>query len=293
MGLGAYRTAWKRQTKYFGHDRSQRYSCLVFDNRGMGLSEKPSCRYSTSEMAKDVIDMLRHVAWLPSSPSSSTESNESPKRDLHIVGISMGGMVAQELGLLVPGHIASLNLISTAPRLVRNLPFLENLRQRINLFVPREIDVQLDETARRLFSPSFLSATDTENPNPELNFPTNGDRFAAGELQKRSDKAGFTRKGFILQAIAAGWHHKSAADMKRIGDLVGRERICVVHGTGDRMIDFRHFELLREELGDKDGGGEFKVWEGKGHVLVWEVEEEFNAFLERVFERCARLGVGS
>lgn len=288
MGLGAYRTAWKRQTKYFGHERSSQYSSLVFDNRGMGLSDKPGCRYSTSEMAKDILDLLRHLGWLP--PDSTSTSTTSPRSDrtLHIIGVSMGGMIAQELGLLVPSHVASLSLVSTAPRLVRTIPFIENLRQRINMFIPRDIDVQLDEIAHRLFSDDFLARPDIEQaPDSGLNYPTNRDRFAAGELDKRLDKEGFTRKGFILQAIAAGWHHKSASQIARLGDEVGRERIAVLHGTGDRMITFHHAEMLKDQLGQ---GIEYKVWKGKGHVLMWEEEDEFNGFLEEFFARCDGLG---
>ena len=51
----------------------------------------------------------------------------------------------------------------------------------------------------RLFSTSWL-----EQPDGDGGFPTNGDRFAAQELKKRSDTEGFTRTGFICQAIAAG-----------------------------------------------------------------------------------------
>ncbi|KIW13055.1 hypothetical protein PV08_08242 [Exophiala spinifera] len=292
MGLGAYRTAWKRQTKYFGHERSSRYSSLVFDNRGMGLSDKPSCRYSTTEMAKDVLDLLRHLGWLPQQADSTSTPTTSPaghdERNLHIIGVSMGGMIAQEVGLLVPSHVASLSLVSTAPRLVRTIPFIENLRQRINMFIPRDIDVQLDEVAHRLFSDDFLALPDTEQPpGSGLNYPTNRDRFAAGELDKRRDKEGFTRKGFMLQAIAAGWHHKSTAQIARLGDEVGRERIAVLHGTADRMITFYHAELLKDELGQ---GIEYKVWKGKGHVLMWEEEDEFNGFLEEFFARCDGLG---
>jgi pimeloyl-ACP methyl ester carboxylesterase len=84
MGLGGMRTAWQRQTKDFGHTQGDKYSVLVFDNRGIGESGKPMMRYSTSEMARDVLELVDHVGW-------------SAKRDLHVVGISMGGMIAQEL----------------------------------------------------------------------------------------------------------------------------------------------------------------------------------------------------
>jgi pimeloyl-ACP methyl ester carboxylesterase len=268
MGLGSFRTTWKRQTKYFGHIRSSQYSSLIFDNRGMGLSGKPSSRYTTTEMARDAIDLFTQLKWLDPS---------NPQRNLNIIGVSMGGMIAQELALLIPQHIQTLILVSTAPRLVRTVPFIENLRQRINMFVPRDIDVQLDETARRLMSSEFLALPDTDHPDPKLNYPTKRDRFAAGELQKRMDKDGFTRKGFILQAIAAGWHSKSPAQIKDIGDKVDRERICIMHCTGDRMITFHHYKLLEKELGE---GVEGKVWEGKGHALLWEVEDEFNKAVE-------------
>ena len=76
--------AWQRQTKDFGHDQGSKYSCLIFDNRGMGASDKPWLRYSTSEMAKDVFDLLDHLKW-------------TSKRELHLIGVSMGGMIAQEM----------------------------------------------------------------------------------------------------------------------------------------------------------------------------------------------------
>ncbi len=84
MGLGALKWYWQRQTQDFGHKQGDKYSCLIFDNRGMGESDKPLLRYSTSEMAKDALELLEHVGW--------TED-----RSLHVIGISMGGMIAQEL----------------------------------------------------------------------------------------------------------------------------------------------------------------------------------------------------
>jgi pimeloyl-ACP methyl ester carboxylesterase len=150
------------------------------------------------------------------------------------------------------------------------------------MFIPRDIDIQLEEIAHRLFSDEFLRLPDTEQSDPALNFPTNRDRFAAGELDKRLDKQGFTRKGFMLQAIAGGWHYKSAAQIKQLAEAVGPERIAVLHGTSDRMITYHHAEMLKDQLGP---GIVFRVWEGKGHVLRWEEEVEFNSFLESFFEQ--------
>jgi pimeloyl-ACP methyl ester carboxylesterase len=48
MGLGGMKYAWQRQTKDFGHTKADVYSSLVFDNRGIGSSSKPTFRWSTT-----------------------------------------------------------------------------------------------------------------------------------------------------------------------------------------------------------------------------------------------------
>ncbi len=84
MGLGGIMWMWQRQTKDFGHTRGDRYTVLVYDLRGAGQSGKPLGRYSTSDMAKDTVELLDHVGW-------------TGERQVHVIGVSMGGMVGQEL----------------------------------------------------------------------------------------------------------------------------------------------------------------------------------------------------
>lgn len=256
---------WQRQTKDFGHTQADEYTCLIFDNRGIGESDKPLLRYTTSEMAKDVIELLDHVGW-------------TADRSVNVVGISMGGMIAQELALTIPERINSLNLISTAPRIVRTKPFLENLRNRINLMVPKSLDVQIARVKHDCYSPEWIAKPD-ESEYVVQPFPTNGDRFAAGDISKRLSPGVFTRQGFLCQLCAAGFHHKSAEQIKRMGDLVGRERILLFHGTIDNMIDFIHGEMLLEELGG-DNSGITKVFrKGMGHVAPIEMRKEFNQLI--------------
>lgn len=50
----------------------------------MGESDKPLARYSTTEMAKDTLELTDFLGW-------------TSLRQLHIIGVSMGGMIAQEL----------------------------------------------------------------------------------------------------------------------------------------------------------------------------------------------------
>jgi pimeloyl-ACP methyl ester carboxylesterase len=251
----------------------------------MGKSDKPILRYSTSEMAKDTIELLDHLGW-------------TKERQLHITGVSMGGMIAQELGLLIPNRICSLNLVSTAAAIENTTSYLENLRTRVMMFVPKSLDRAVTDSSRMLFSNAWLdSPDDTILPNastpnvvlPESGeyqrFKTNYERFAAQELTKRLDVEGFPKKGFMLQAIAAGWHHKSAAQLKELGDKVGRERISVMHGTADQMISVPHGRKLIEML--EPGKGVIK--EGTGHVFMLEEWRWHNNFVKEMIETGERL----
>ena len=70
----------------------------------MGESDKPLLRYSTSEMARDAIELLDHLRW-------------TGKRELHVIGPSMGGMIAQEL-VRLPEHLSPSQRLPRLRRLV-------------------------------------------------------------------------------------------------------------------------------------------------------------------------------
>jgi hypothetical protein len=129
-------------------------------------------------------------------------------------------------------------------------------------------------------APDELASECTKEP-----FPTNGDRVGAGEVAKRGHPANFTFLGFVTQAIAAGWHHKSPAQLKEIGEKVGHERIMVLHGTADQMITFPHGQVLLEGLGGEESGITKHFVEGQGHVISIEMRQTFNAWLTAMIEK--------
>src|SRR5215510_118655 len=90
MGLAADSTAWMFQLPAF----AEHYRTIVFDNRGVGRSSKPAGPYTIHEMADDAAGLLDalHVARA------------------HVVGVSMGGMIAQELALRHPARVRGLVL---------------------------------------------------------------------------------------------------------------------------------------------------------------------------------------
>lgn len=175
-------------------------------------------------------------------------------------------------------------LISTAARLVNTVGFYENLRNRINMFMPKDIDAQIEDVKWRIFGPEWLMQPDVDGE-----FPTNSDRFAAQEIQKRLDKVAFTRKGFMLQAIAAGWHHKTPEQLAVIADAVGRERILVMHGMLDNMISVPHAEVLVRELGGQESGITRVMYEKSGHGLMMEQRQDLLAHIEKLAEKVGRL----
>ena len=75
------------------------FRVLTFDQRGSGLSEKPHTAYSIALLADDTAALMDHVGF----PAA------------HVIGVSMGGTVAQELVLRHPTKVRSLILGCTTP----------------------------------------------------------------------------------------------------------------------------------------------------------------------------------
>ncbi len=321
MGLGGLKTAWQRQTLHFGHEHRDRYSVLVYDNRGIGDSGVPLMRYSTSEMARDLIEVLSSIDWLPASALSSP-STPIPSRSLNVVGTSMGGMIAQELACLIPGYISSLSLVCTAAAIENTTSFTENMANRASMLMPKSIDRSVSDAAYSMFSHAWLVQPDDAHlpspavtpkckppagppsaspptatgttPAPEthvpasgeyLRFQTNGHRFVAQEMSKRLDRQRFTVKGFLLQLIAAGWHHKSKEQLSAMADAVGRERIFVVHGDEDRMISLPHGRKLIEYIQP----GVAEIVKGMGHAPLVERTDWLHGKLEEMCRTGERL----
>ena len=96
QGLGIDHRGWGLQRGAFG----RRHRCVAPDNRGTGHSDAPPGPYDLMQMASDAIAVL------------DAEKIERA----HIVGASMGGVIAQVIGVLHPESVRSLTLACTACR---------------------------------------------------------------------------------------------------------------------------------------------------------------------------------
>ena len=95
MGLGSNASGWHRTVPWL----AERYEAIVFDNRGTGRSDVPEGAYSMAQMAADaaaVLDAAGHDT-------------------AHVVGASLGGMIAQRFALTYPARLRSLVLVCTTP----------------------------------------------------------------------------------------------------------------------------------------------------------------------------------
>jgi len=94
QGLGTDSRGWALQRVAMG----RRYRCLAVDNRGSGQSDKPPGPYALDRMASDAVSVL------------DAEGID----EAHVMGASMGGVIAQIIGVLHPERVRSLVLACTA-----------------------------------------------------------------------------------------------------------------------------------------------------------------------------------
>ncbi|EWY95595.1 hypothetical protein FOYG_04594 [Fusarium oxysporum NRRL 32931] len=280
MGLAGVKTSWQRQTKYFGHDRADKYSVLIIDNRGMGGSDKPVGVYSTSGMALDAIEVIDHVGW-------------KAERDINLVGISMGGMIAQEVAIRIPKRLQSLSLICTSGKVQNTKGLWETVSDTMDMIIPKSMERSIVDTALRLFTPEWLVAPDDDilpepgvtarcsPPPPEGGptyrlFETNFQRFQAHELTKKTNPELYTTKMLMCQLAAAALHNKTDDQLREIADGVGSERIMIMHGKRDNMISFPNGERLIKVLKP----GSVHIVDDMGHAPIIEKTQWFNSVLE-------------
>lgn len=157
MGFGGSSAGWRSE---FLDGLARTLRVITFDNRGTGQSEKPETPTTIAQMADDAAALLDALAI----------------ERAHVLGISMGGMIAQELALRHPARINGLVLGCTncgQPGSVVAAPEVVGL-----LAFPPEMDPR--EAARRArpasYTPEFIVANDAfldemlerafQNPTP-------------------------------------------------------------------------------------------------------------------------------
>ncbi|MCA9606673.1 MAG: alpha/beta hydrolase [Myxococcales bacterium] len=142
MGLGMRGVVWRPQIDGLAKD----HRLVTFDNRGIGESEDVGGRWTMRDMAADAERLLDTLGW----------------DTAHVVGVSMGGMIAQELALAAPGRLRSLTLIAThAGGPGAFLPSFAGVRGFLGTNLLPE-DQRVNALAGLLYPADFLRSVDRE-----------------------------------------------------------------------------------------------------------------------------------
>jgi len=204
------------------------FDVVAFDNRGIGHSAPVDGPFTIAEMATDTAGLLEALGW----------------ETAHVVGISMGGMIAQELALAHPERLRSLTLGCTycgGPGSM--LMPEENLQKLVAGMQSGDRDMAIRAGYEVNLSPAFRADEST---------------YAAFHEMATSVPA--AKATIELQAQAIFGHDTSG----RLGEIA--TPTLIVHGTEDGVLPFPNGELIASLMPP----ARFEVLEGVGHMFWWE-----------------------
>lgn len=207
----------------------QDYDIVAFDHRGIGESDRADEPFTVAEMADDTAKLMTAVGW----------------DDAHVLGISMGGMVAQELAVRHPDRLRTLTLGCTYAGPGGSLEGPGPLRM-VEAMNTGDVTKILRAGYEANLSPAFRA--------DESRFK----QFTDVSLSVRVPSP------VILMQLQAVLQHDAVAGLRNL-DVPA----LVVHGTEDEMIlpvNGRHVASLVPDA-------RLETMGGVGHLFWWEQPE--------------------
>jgi pimeloyl-ACP methyl ester carboxylesterase len=237
-GLGYARWGWEPVLPGL----AERFDVVVFDNRGIGESDAPPGPYTVAEMAADAVQVL----------------DEAGIERAHVVGTSLGGMVAQEIALSYPDRVDRLVLACTTP----GGPKAHPMPQVTVALLAEAATLEPAVALRRFVENALAPATVREQPDVV-------ERIMAHRLATAQDPVAWA-------AQAAAGATFDAYD--RLGALVAPT--LVQHGDEDVVVDPENADLLVSLI----PGARLERFPGAGHLCFWDEPERFAASVARFLE---------
>ncbi|GAB3690510.1 3-oxoadipate enol-lactonase [Salinarchaeum chitinilyticum] len=230
-GLGYGRWMWRWQRERLAED----YRVILPDNRGTGDSDVPEGPYTMAEMAADVEAVLADV---------DAADGTAGVEHAHLVGASMGGMIAQQYALEYD-RAATLTLLCTSHGGEESVPIPEETAQRI-VAVPEGYDER--ETIRHRMEPAVSEGFYEAHPDLV-------ESIVDWRLAGDATEAGRNAQAAAVQAFD-------------VSDRVGEIELPVqlLHGDADRVVPVENGRLLHEKLPDSD----LEIVEGGPHLFFIE-----------------------
>jgi pimeloyl-ACP methyl ester carboxylesterase len=244
QGIGVVGGCWRPQAKAL----EGRYQTVFFDNRGIGKSLPCTGKISIESMAEDARALMDAVGW----------------ESAHVVGHSMGGVIAQQLALDAPKRVRSLSLLCTFGRgkdAARLTPWVlwMTLRTRIG--------------TRRMRRRAFLEMLWPADALRDADTDELAERVAALVGRDLAEQPPVLMK----QLLAMGRHNALA----RLKDLSGIPTL-VLSGEKDPIALPRYGRMLADAI----PGAHFEVMAGTSHGMTIhkadEVTRRLKSFIDAV-----------
>ena len=228
MGTGLDHSCWDPQVEAYRDS----FECIVFDNRGTGLTEAPEGPVSVSLMAQDTLGLLDHL-------------------DIdrcHVSGLSLGSCIAQELALMRPHVVQSLQLHGTWA----HADGYAARKFRAQLRLLEEMDLR-----------SFYEINVLWFMTPEYM------RRYPDEVERRIDSivAAAPPVELLRAQYEANLAHNT---LDRLGDIEAPTLVTV--GSFDVAVP----PMYGRDVADAIPNAEYVEFEGGGHLHNIEQPEEFN-----------------
>ena len=228
QGMSANHLAWGRP---FSSLLEKSFDVIAFDNRGMGRSAPVTEAFSIAEMAADTAALLEAL---------EIES-------AHVLGISMGGMIAQELALAHPERLRSLTI---------GCSYCGGPGSQ--LMDPADFQGLVEAMSSGDQQKVFRAMWEL---NLSPGFRKDESRYAEFTAMAEALPAPKQTIGLQMQAIGA---HDTSARLPAV-----RVPTLVVHGTLDRVLSYPNGPLIASLM----TGARLETLEEIGHMFWWEQPE--------------------
>ena len=219
------------------------YRVLTFDQRGSGLSAKPDMPYSIAMLADDTAALMDHLG-IPSA---------------HIIGVSMGGMIAQEFALRHPPKVRALVLGCTTPGGPKSIRLGGDALTNAYSTKPMTPEERGKALAEAAFTKGYLAG------HPEI---------VASMIEERRnrpiDSVGFAHR------MKAAFEHDTYDRLSEI-----RCPTLVITGKDDALISWENSRILAERI----KGAEQVILEPAGHCFWLEQPEQSRDAIARFLGR--------
>ncbi len=232
-GLGASRLGWWKQIDPF----AAQFRVINLDNRDGGDSALGTGPYTIADMAEDTAGVIQALKL----------------GRTHVVGISMGGMIGQELVLRHPDLVDKLVLVSTTAGGPSNVPAKPEIAALLMRGAQEDLATRVRNTYTAIAGPGYMAA-----------HPQDLDHIVQNGLAKPMSLESYMRQ------LGACMIHTNNGTADRLQQVSAPT--LVLHGDADPLIPYPNGQYLAAHI----PGARLVTYNGVGHLPIIEAAEKFN-----------------